>query len=98
MNWTASTSAPHFSPKSIGTIHFVGIGGIGMSGIAEILHNLGYKVQGSDMVENANVKRLAELGIPVFVGHRAENVAKAEVIVVSTAVKSDNPEVLAARE
>jgi UDP-N-acetylmuramate--alanine ligase len=85
-------------PLSIGTIHFVGIGGIGMSGIAEILHNLGYKVQGSDMVENANVKRLAELGIPVFVGHRAENVAKAEVIVVSTAVKPDNPEVLAARE
>jgi UDP-N-acetylmuramate--alanine ligase len=85
-------------PLSIGTIHFVGIGGIGMSGIAEILHNLGYKVQGSDMVENANVKRLAELGIPVFVGHRAENVAKAEVIVVSTAVKTDNPEVLAARE
>ncbi len=69
-----------------------------MSGIAEILHNLGYKVQGSDMVENANVKRLTELGIPVFVGHRAENVAKAEVIVVSTAVKADNPEVLAARE
>src|SRR5262245_21873150 len=84
-------------PLSIGTIHFVGLGGIGMSGIAEILHNLGYKVQGSDMVENPNVKRLASLGIPVFVGHRAENVEKAEVIVVSTAVKADNPEVLAAR-
>ena len=56
-------------PLSIGTIHFVGIGGIGMSGIAEILHNLGYTVQGSDIAENPSVKRLKSLGIPVFIGH-----------------------------
>jgi UDP-N-acetylmuramate--alanine ligase len=85
-------------PLDIGIIHFVGIGGIGMSGIAEILHNLGYKVQGSDQVENANVKRLAALGIRTQVGHRAENLGDAGVVVVSSAVKSDNPEVRAARE
>jgi UDP-N-acetylmuramate--alanine ligase len=85
-------------PLDIGLIHFVGIGGIGMSGIAEILHNLGYKVQGSDQSDSANVKRLAGLGIPVAVGHRAENLGAAEVVVVSTAVKPDNPEVRAARE
>ncbi|ALG70948.1 UDP-N-acetylmuramate--alanine ligase [Azospirillum thiophilum] len=84
-------------PLSIGTIHFVGIGGIGMSGIAEVLRNLGYTVQGSDLAENANVKRLRELGITVFVGHRGENIAGAAVIVVSSAVKRDNPEVVAAR-
>ncbi len=84
-------------PLSIGTIHFVGIGGIGMSGIAEILHNLGYAVQGSDQAENANVKRLRELGIAVSVGHRAENLGEAQVVVVSSAVKSENPEVAAAR-
>jgi UDP-N-acetylmuramate--alanine ligase len=85
-------------PLDIGTIHFVGIGGIGMSGIAEILHNLGYRVQGSDQSDGANVKRLAGLGIRTLVGHRAENLGDAEVVVVSTAVKSDNPEVKAARE
>ena len=84
-------------PLSIGTIHFVGIGGIGMSGIAEVLRNLGYTVQGSDLAENANVKRLRELGIKVFVGHRGENIAGAAVVVVSSAVKRDNPEVVAAR-
>tara|TARA_R110000868_G_scaffold162903_3_gene394676 strand:+ start:147074 stop:148483 length:1410 start_codon:yes stop_codon:yes gene_type:complete len=84
-------------PLNIGTIHFVGIGGIGMSGIAEILHNLGYTVQGSDISDNANVQRLRGLGISVFVGHRAENVADAKVVVISTAVKPDNPEVVAAR-
>ncbi len=84
-------------PLSIGTIHFVGIGGIGMSGIAEILHNLGYKVQGSDLVESANVKRLAALGIPVGKGHRAENLGTAQVVVISSAVAADNPEVAAAR-
>src|ERR1700761_5498112 len=84
-------------PLSIGTIHFVGIGGIGMSGIAEILHNLGYQVQGSDLVDNANVQRLAGLGIAVQIGHRAENLGAAQVVVVSSAVKRDNPEVLAAR-
>ncbi len=84
-------------PLSIGTIHFVGIGGIGMSGIAEILHNLGYRVQGSDMAENANVRRLRLLGIVIETEHRPENLGEAQVVVVSSAVKPDNPEVVAAR-
>jgi UDP-N-acetylmuramate--alanine ligase len=84
-------------PLDIGIVHFVGIGGIGMSGIAEVMHNLGYKVQGSDLSDNANVARLRGLGIPVAVGHREENVAEAAVLVISSAVKRDNPEVQAAR-
>jgi UDP-N-acetylmuramate--alanine ligase len=84
-------------PLSIGTIHFIGIGGIGMSGIAEVMHNLGYRIQGSDLSENANVVRLRELGIAISIGHRAENLGEAQVVVVSTAVKPDNPEVVAAR-
>jgi UDP-N-acetylmuramate--alanine ligase len=84
-------------PLSIGPIHFVGIGGIGMSGIAEVLHNLGYTVQGSDIAEGYNVARLREAGIPVFIGHTEENLGNAQVVVVSTAVKKDNPEVAAAR-
>jgi UDP-N-acetylmuramate--alanine ligase len=84
-------------PLSIGPIHFVGIGGIGMSGIAEVLHNLGYQVQGSDVAEGANVARLRAAGIPVMVGHAAANLGAAQVVVVSTAVKRDNPEVQAAR-
>ena len=84
-------------PLTIGTIHFVGIGGIGMSGIAEILNNLGYSVQGSDLSENANVKRLRGLGIPVEIGHREENIGDSQVVVISSAVQSDNPEVVAAR-
>lgn len=84
-------------PFDIGTVHFVGIGGIGMSGIAEVMHNLGYSVQGSDISANANVVRLQELGIPVAVGQKAENLADATVIVVSTAIKADNPEVVEAR-
>jgi UDP-N-acetylmuramate--alanine ligase len=84
-------------PLDIGIIHFVGIGGIGMSGIAEVMHNLGYQVQGSDLTANYNVKRLRDLGITVFEGHREENVAAAEVLVISSAVKPDNPEVKAAR-
>ncbi|KAA1058246.1 UDP-N-acetylmuramate--L-alanine ligase [Azospirillum argentinense] len=84
-------------PLSIGTIHFVGIGGIGMSGIAEVLRNLGYTVQGSDLAESANVKRLRGLGIQISIGHRSENIAGAAVVVVSSAVKRDNPEVVAAR-
>ncbi len=84
-------------PLSIGVIHFVGIGGIGMSGIAEVLHNLGYSVQGSDLSENANVGRLIEMGISVAIGHRAENLGESQVIVVSTAVKADNPEIIEAR-
>ncbi|MCR4266048.1 UDP-N-acetylmuramate--L-alanine ligase [Nitratireductor sp. ZSWI3] len=85
-------------PETIGIVHFVGIGGIGMSGIAEALHTLGYQVQGSDQSENANVVRLRERGISVFVGHAAENLGEAEVVVVSTAIKKNNPELAAARE
>jgi UDP-N-acetylmuramate--alanine ligase len=84
-------------PSQIGPIHFVGIGGIGMSGIAEVLANLGYTVQGSDAAEGANVTRLREHGVKVSVGHKAENIADAEVLVVSTAIKRDNPELAAAR-
>src|SRR6476661_4798256 len=84
-------------PREIGPIHFVGIGGIGMSGIAEVLCNLGYTVQGSDASESANVNRLRDKGIAVTVGHNADNVAGADVLVVSTAIKRDNPELLAAR-
>jgi UDP-N-acetylmuramate--alanine ligase len=84
-------------PESIGAIHFVGIGGIGMSGIAEVLHNLGYRVRGSDLSDSANTRRLAELGIPILIGHQAENLGHAGVVVVSSAVKNDNPEVVEAR-
>jgi UDP-N-acetylmuramate--alanine ligase len=85
-------------PFPVGVIHFVGIGGIGMSGIAEILHSLDYRVRGSDQADNANVKRLRAMGIPIEIGHRGENLADAGVIVVSSAVKPDNPEVVAARQ
>src|SRR5579859_3680782 len=84
-------------PLRIGTVHFVGIGGIGMSGIAEILHNLGYSVQGSDVADGANAQRLTQLGIPVKIGHVAENIENAQVVVVSSAIKADNPELVAAR-
>jgi UDP-N-acetylmuramate--alanine ligase len=79
-------------------IHFVGIGGSGMSGIAEVMLNLGYEVSGSDLAENAATRRLAVLGARVDIGHRAGNIAEADAVVVSTAVKEDNPEVLLARE
>ena len=82
----------------IGTIHFVGIGGIGMSGIAEVMHNLGYSVQGSDLAASASVERLRARGIPVAIGHAAENVTGAAVVVTSTAVKRTNPEVAFALE
>jgi UDP-N-acetylmuramate--alanine ligase len=85
-------------PSKLGPIHFVGIGGIGMSGIAEVLLNLGYDVQGSDASDNANVKRLREKGARVFVGHNARNLGEAAVVVVSTAIKRDNPELAVARE
>jgi UDP-N-acetylmuramate--alanine ligase len=84
-------------PLSIGTIHFVGIGGIGMSGIAEVLHVLGYSVQGSDISESGNVTRLRKIGIPIAIGHAAANLGQAQVVVVSTAVPRENPEVVAAR-
>ncbi|MEK9723327.1 MAG: UDP-N-acetylmuramate--L-alanine ligase [Rhodospirillaceae bacterium] len=85
-------------PLDLGTIHFVGIGGIGMSGIAEVLHTLGYAVQGSDIGDGANVQRLRAMGIDVHVGHDAANLGAAQVLVVSSAVKADNPEVVAARD
>ena len=90
--------APTRVPFDIGTIHFIGIGGIGMSGIAEIMRNLGYRVQGSDAVENANVKRLRALGIPVALGHDAGNLGDAVVVVYSSAVKPGNAEFEAARK
>ncbi|MDT8757288.1 UDP-N-acetylmuramate--L-alanine ligase [Sphingomonas psychrotolerans] len=80
----------------IGTIHFVGIGGIGMSGIAEVMHNLGYKVQGSDVAEGYVVQGLRDRGIPIAIGHKAENIGDAAVVVVSTAIVRTNPEVEAA--
>ncbi len=85
-------------PTDIGTVHFVGIGGIGMSGIAEVMKNLGYSVQGSDLAEGPSVERLRRRGITVHIGQRAENVGGAAVVVTSTAVKRSNPEVVAALE
>ncbi len=79
-------------------IHFVGVGGSGMSGIAEVLCNLGYTISGSDLADNATTKRLATLGITTYVGHSADNVTGADAVVTSTAVKQDNPEVIRARE
>ena len=78
-------------------IHFVGIGGAGMSGIAEVLVNLGYEVSGSDLAKSATTDRLASLGARIAIGHEADHIAGADAVVVSTAVRSDNPEVLAAR-
>tara|TARA_Y100001970_G_scaffold294367_1_gene451760 strand:- start:4534 stop:5985 length:1452 start_codon:yes stop_codon:yes gene_type:complete len=85
-------------PLSIGRLHFVGIGGIGMSGIAEVMHNLGYQVQGSDISESQNVKRLQDMGINIQLGHNVKNIEGSEVVVVSSAIAKDNPEVIAARE
>src|SRR5579862_5644500 len=84
-------------PRNIGPIHFIGIGGIGMSGIADVLVNLGYAVQGSDQADGANVKRLRDKGVKIAIGHAAENLDGAKVVVVSSAIKSDNPELTAAR-
>ena len=84
--------------EDIGPVHFVGIGGIGMSGIAEVLANLGHRVQGSDATESANVQRLRARGIPVMIGHSAANLGDAKVVVVSSAIRRDNPELVAARQ
>jgi UDP-N-acetylmuramate--alanine ligase len=84
-------------PRDIGPVHFVGIGGIGMSGIAEVLANLGYTVIGSDVTDSANVRRLRDKGVKVAIGHKAENIDGADVVVVSSAIKRDNPELVAAR-
>lgn len=84
-------------PRNIGPVHFVGIGGIGMSGIAEILHNQGYVVRGSDSAENPNVQRLRKMGIEVQIGQSADNLKDAAVVVISSAIKKGNPELAAAR-
>ena len=84
-------------PRDIGPVHFVGIGGIGMSGIAEILHGQGYNVRGSDMAVNNNVRRLLDMGIGVEIGQRAENLKDAAVVVISSAIRKNNPELRAAR-
>ena len=81
---------------NLGVVHFIGIGGIGMSGIAEVMHNLGYIVQGSDLSSGANTERLSSLGIKIFCGHDARNVQNASYVVMSSAVKSDNPEIIEA--
>jgi UDP-N-acetylmuramate--alanine ligase len=83
---------------AIKNIHFIGLGGSGMSGIAEVLHNLGYVISGSDLSDSPTLRRLASIGIKTFVGHSAENLATVDAVVTSTAVQADNPEVLAARE
>ncbi|MCY4035335.1 MAG: UDP-N-acetylmuramate--L-alanine ligase [Hyphomicrobiales bacterium] len=85
----------HFS--RVEHVHFVGIGGIGMSGIAEVMHNLGYKVHGSDIAENANTRRLRDLGIDIKIGHKAENVVNAQILVTSSAIKNANIEIEEAR-
>jgi UDP-N-acetylmuramate--alanine ligase len=84
-------------PRDIGPVHFIGIGGIGMSGIAEVLVNLGYVVQGTDQVDSANVKRLRDKGVKISIGHSADNLHGAQVVVISSAIKADNPELVAAR-
>lgn len=86
------------NPNTLGLIHFTGIGGIGMSGLAEILHDNGYKVQGSDIAENANTKRLQKKGVEVFYGHGKAYVEHAFRVVISSAITDDNPELVAARE
>ena len=84
-------------PFGVGPIHFVGIGGIGMSGIAEVMHNLGYQVRGSDVADSANVQRLRDKGIKIAIGHAPKNIEGAEAVIISTAIRRDNPEVAAAR-
>ena len=84
--------------RRIRRIHFIGIGGVGMCGIAEVLNNQGYQISGSDLAENNNVLRLRSLGVEVFVGHSADNLSGTDVVVVSSAVKEANPELAAARE
>src|SRR6185295_19987147 len=93
----AATKGPAVFRKRNVTIHFVGIGGIGMSGIAEVLLNLGYPVSGSDLRASDVTRRLTSLGAAIKLGHSAEHVAAADVVVVSSAVRPDNPELVAAR-
>lgn len=89
---------PSYIPLNFGTLHFIGIGGIGMSGVAEILCNLGYKISGSDIGENDNIARLKKLGVKVFIGHKKENVLNASAVIKSTAIKDDNVEIIEARK
>jgi len=84
--------------RQVKTMHFIGIGGVGMGGIAEVVHKLGFKVTGSDLSQNPLTERLQSLGVTIFVGHTADNVSAADVVVVSTAVPADNPELSYARE
>jgi len=84
--------------RKTGHLHFVGVGGIGMSGIAEVLLNLGYRVSGSDLVSSDTTERLKKLGVKTYVGHDPENISGADVVVVSSAVRADNPEIIAARQ
>jgi UDP-N-acetylmuramate--alanine ligase len=84
--------------RRVHTMHFVGIGGVGMGGIAEVMHRLGFNVQGSDLGQNALIARLTSLGINIYHGHSAENVDTAHVVVVSTAIPESNPEIVRARE
>lgn len=84
-------------PDKASKLHFVGIGGIGMSGIAEVFHNQGFKVSGSDISDGNNVKKLKDMGVEIFVGHKGSNVLGSRVVVISSAVKDDNPEVVEAR-
>ena len=81
----------------IESIHFIGIGGSGMSGIAEVLHTLGYQISGSDLNASSNTARLQALGICVAIGHAASNIGNAQVIVVSSAIDEQNPEIMAAK-
>ncbi len=86
------------SPKNLGVIHFIGIGGIGMSGIAEVLFQSGYYVQGSDITESNNTIRLKKLGIKVYIGQKKSNILNAKIIVVSTAISNRNEEYIAAKK
>ncbi len=94
----ASTSFPVPEMRRISAIHMIGIGGAGMSGIAEVLLNLGYQVRGSDVRGGKTIQRLRGLGIDVQIGHKEQNIGSADVVVISSAVPGDNPEVIAARE
>ena len=92
-----TVSSKHFM-RRIRNIHFTGIGGAGMSGIAEVFHNLNYSISGSDIAENTMVRHLRDLGIEIAIGHSGENIENAHVVVVSTAIDADNPEIVQARE
>lgn len=91
-----TVSAKHFM-RRIKNIHFIGIGGVGMSGIAEVFHNLGYVISGSDITESAMVKHLRKLGIKIYIGHKQENIDKVHVVVISTAIDEENEEIIAAK-